>query len=126
MKLRLAEFRERQHMTQNEVAKIAGVSPKTEWNWEQGKSFPNASQLWDIAVALNTSPNELMGWYDEHPADAASPPPDPMERELSELFKECTVQRKRRLVEYARDAAAMSKDAAERDSSVVGQLSEAM
>ena len=110
MKLRLAEFRERKRMTQQEIAKIAGVSPKTEWNWEQGKSFPNASQLWDICKALKTDPNTILGWWDEHPRES---PPELSrdERELVGCYRDATEGRKSAMMMAARDHAAMSKDA---------------
>ena len=36
MKLRITDFRERAKMSQQDLAKKIGVSPKTIWNWEQG------------------------------------------------------------------------------------------
>lgn len=83
MKLRLAEMRERDGRTQEEVAAVAGVSPKTEWNWEQGKTFPNAAQLCILCDYFNTEPNELLGWYDEHPEDR---PADTSRRDESALL----------------------------------------
>lgn len=110
MRLRLAEFRERKHMTQQEVAVIAGVSPKTEWNWEQGKSYPNATQLQAICKALEVDPNTMLGWYDDHPRE--SPPALTRdERELVSCYRDATEGRKSALMISARDHAAMSKDA---------------
>lgn len=122
MKIKLRKYREERGLTQQEIAKAIGKSFRTIQSWERDESYPNAEYVWKLCEFFGTDPNDFLGWYDEHPADASSPPSDPMERELSELFKECTVQRKRRLVEYARDAAAMSKDAAERDSGVAGVM----
>ena len=64
MKLRLADIRAISGKTQEEVASVAGVSPKTEWNWEQGKTFPNAEQICLMC--------DFLGWYDEHPNDRPS------------------------------------------------------
>lgn len=60
MTIRIAEFRERAGLTQHQLAKLVNVHPKTEWNWEQGYSSPNAAQLWDLCEALNTDPNTLV------------------------------------------------------------------
>lgn len=94
MMLKLAEYRDKSPYTQAELAEIAGVSPKTEWNWEQGKSFPNAAQLWDMAVALNCTPNDLLGWYDTHPRDQA-PPLAVDEAEVINGYRACTPDWKR-------------------------------
>lgn len=72
MKLRLADIRAISGKTQEEVASVAGVSPKTEWNWEQGKTFPNAEQICLMCDFLGTDPNDFLGWYDEHPEDRPS------------------------------------------------------
>ena len=70
--LRLAEMRERSGKSQEEIASIAGVSPKTEWNWEQGTTYPNAAQICVMCEFFGTDPNTLLGWYDEHPEDRPS------------------------------------------------------
>ena len=72
MKLRLADIRAISGKTQEEVASVAGVSPKTEWNWEQGKTFPNAEQICLMCDFFGTDPNDFLGWYDEHPDDRPS------------------------------------------------------
>lgn len=72
MKLRLADIRAISGKTQEEVASVAGVSPKTEWNWEQGKTFPNAEQICLMCDFFGTDPNDFLGWYDEHPEDRPS------------------------------------------------------
>lgn len=72
MKLRLADIRAISGKTQEEVASVAGVSPKTEWNWEQGKTFPNAEQICLMCDFFGTDPSNFLGWYDEHPEDRPS------------------------------------------------------
>lgn len=105
MRLRLTEIRENRRLAQSEIAKIAGVSSKTEWNWEQGKSFPNAAQLWDIAVALDCTPNDLLGWYDDHPRESAQEPLPPEEAELMRNYRSCTPQWRANISMTARAAA---------------------
>ena len=101
MKLRLAEYRDRSRLTQSQVAEIAGVSPKTEWNWEQGKSFPNAFQLWEMCIAFNCSPNDLLGWYDEHPRSDAGL--SKSEAIVISDYREATPEGRRDIEKYARE-----------------------
>lgn len=115
MRLRLTEIRENRRLTQSEIAKTAGVSSKTEWNWEQGKSFPNAAQLWDIAVALDCTPNDLLGWYDDHPRESAQEPLPPEEAELMRNYRSCTPQWRANISMTARAAAGEAREEAERD-----------
>lgn len=91
MNFKLAQYREKSPYTQADIARIAGVSAKTEWNWEQSKSFPNAAQLWDIAEALHCTPNDLLGWYDTHPRQDA-PPFSQDELTLVDNYRNCTPQ----------------------------------
>lgn len=91
MNFKLAQYREKSPYTQADIARIAGVSAKTEWNWEQSKSFPNAAQLWDIAEALHCTPNDLLGWYDTHPLQDA-PPFSQDELTLVDNYRSCTPQ----------------------------------
>lgn len=91
MNFKLAQYREKSPYTQADIARIAGVSAKTEWNWEQSKSFPNAAQLWDIAEALHCTPNDLLGWYDTHPRQDASPFSQD-ELTLVDNYRNCTPQ----------------------------------
>lgn len=123
MKLRLAEIRESKRMTQQEIANVAGVSPKTEWNWEQGKSFPNASQIWDLALYLGCTPNDLLGWTDNPRRSCNNASPE--EAELMRNYRACSSQWKSTISMTARAAAGESREEAERASSA-GVVSEAV
>lgn len=101
MKLKLAEYRDRARLTQSQVAEIAGVSSKTEWNWEQGKSFPNAAQLLSMCVAFNCTPNDLMGWYDTHPREDTSL--SKSEAIVISDYRESTPDGRRDIEKYARE-----------------------
>ena len=112
MRLLLAEMRESSSFSQTEIARIAGVSPKTEWNWENGKSFPNAKQLCVLCDLFGTDPNTMVGWYDEHPEDMpASAPPGLTadETRVVESYRELTPERRRVIAEQVADAAARSR-----------------
>lgn len=62
MELKIRETREKQGVTQAELAETIGVDIKTVGNWERGKTVPKVEQLWDCAMALHSSPNELLAW----------------------------------------------------------------
>lgn len=98
------------NVSQGDLAKAIGVSAKTEWNWEQGLSYPNAEYVWRLCEFFGCDPNTLLGWYDEHPRES---PPDLTrdERELVGCYRDATEGRKSAMMMAARDYAAMSKDA---------------
>ena len=112
MRLRLAHYREKTPYAQADIADMMGVSPKTEWNWEQGKSFPNAVQIWNLAITLNCTPNDLLGWYDDHPRDQA-PNITADEAEVLENYRACSNQWKRTISMTARAAAGETREEAE-------------
>lgn len=113
MRLLLAEMREASTYSQNEIARFAGVSPKTEWNWENGKSFPNARQLCDLCDLFGTDPNTMVGWYIDHPEDrpgyTGPPGLTPDESRVVESYRELTPERRRVMAEQMEDAAVRSR-----------------
>ena len=84
MRLMLKEIRKKAGVTQTSLAKELGVDTKTVGNWERGETIPNALQVWACAVALETDPNSVLGWYEEHPMEAIAP--DPAHRGLVESY----------------------------------------
>ena len=115
MELRLRSLRKENGISQAELAKTLGVDIKTVGNWERGKTVPDSEQVWNCAVALGSTPNDVMGWYDEHPEDRpASPPADPMASDLVDAYGRCTPERRAALVQSARDAALASGEVPER------------
>lgn len=49
-------------MTQEELAEEVGVSADSILKIEKGYITPGVDKVWAIAVALDCSPNELLGW----------------------------------------------------------------
>ncbi len=111
MNLAIKELRKNLRISQTEFAKAVGVSLRTVGSWERGESLPNAEQIWACAVALSCSPNDILGWEEAKPAQ------DMFERELVECYRACTPSRQDRILDTARDAAGMSKEASEHHSS---------
>ena len=69
MELQLKRVRKENGISQAELAQKLGVDIKTVGNWERGNTVPDAIQLVKCAALLGTTPNELMGWYIDHPED---------------------------------------------------------
>lgn len=58
----IAKVRRERGVTQADLARAVGVSVDTIANWDNGRTWPDVQQLWKLAQALNSSPNELCGW----------------------------------------------------------------
>lgn len=59
----LRAARARLHISQRELARMAGVSTYSIAQYETGEgSEPLAGSVFAICVALGVSPNELIGW----------------------------------------------------------------
>ena len=56
----IKELREKQNLTQIELADIIGVSDKTISKWETGKGLPDISLIESLAKALKVSIIELI------------------------------------------------------------------
>ena len=56
----IKELREKNHMTQAEIAEQLCVSDKTISKWETGKGYPDISLLEPLAKELNVSITELI------------------------------------------------------------------
>ena len=49
-------------LTQEELAKLAGISQGAVFQYEDGGYLPGADKLCALAQALGTTPNYLLGW----------------------------------------------------------------
>lgn len=56
----IKELREREHLTQSELANIIGVSDKTVSKWETGKGLPDITLIEPLSKALKVSVIEFM------------------------------------------------------------------
>lgn len=59
----IRQFREKENLTQTQLAEKLSVSNKTISKWENGKGLPDISLLDSLAKALNVSLIELMSGY---------------------------------------------------------------
>lgn len=72
-------------------------------------SFPDIEQLWKCAKVLHTDPNDLLGWYEEHPEDKPTAPTG-AEGELITCYRQSTEKRRSKILETARDQAELSQN----------------
>lgn len=118
MELQLKKIRKSQKITQKQMADILGVDLKTVGNWELGKTAIKLDDACRICRALRCTPNDLCGWYIDHPEDMpqqSSPPLAPDETEVVDGYRSCTTEWKRNLrmsVEAARAASLKSAEGA--------------
>ena len=67
MNLRIKEMREAHGLSQSQLAKAIGKSPRTVTAWEIGESYPNAEAIWNMCELFRCDPNTFIGWYEKHP-----------------------------------------------------------
>lgn len=112
MNLKIKEIRKSSRISQTDLASRIGVSLRTVGAWERGETIPDAEQVWNCAEALGCTPNDILGWHQSHASETTLE--DAFEKELIGCYRESTTARKGRILDTARDAAAISKESAER------------
>lgn len=120
MELAIKALRNKLHISQTELADAVGVSLRTVGSWERGNSVPNSEQIWNCAVALGCTPNDILGWHEDRPSESGREDLTPEEREIVDCYRESAPQWRQNIAMTARSAAATSKDAAERAVSASG------
>lgn len=108
MNLKLKQARKENGYSQADLANALNVDIKTVGNWERGKTLPDIEQLWKCAKVLHTDPNDLLGWYEEHPEDKPTAPSG-AEGELIVCYRKSTEKRRSKILETARDQAELSQ-----------------
>lgn len=108
MNLKLKQARKENGYSQADLADALNVDIKTVGNWERGKTLPDIEQLWKCAKILHTDPNDLLGWYEEHPEDKPTAPTG-AEGELLYCYRQSTEKRRSKILETARDQAELSQ-----------------
>lgn len=108
MNLRLRERREALGLNQKELAQKVGKSFRTIQSWEREESYPNAELVGALCEVFNTDPNDLLGWYEEHPEDRPAAPAG-AEGELIACYRQSTEKRRSKILETARDQAELSQ-----------------
>lgn len=112
MKLNIRNMRKKAGLTQTDLAEAIGVNLSTVGNWERLVTCPDAEQVWNCAVALGCTPNDILGWYEDHPREDNGERLTSEEREIVGCYRESTPQWKQNISMTARAAAGESKEAA--------------
>lgn len=87
-----------------------GMKPGTYIDYEQGRRVFMLDKAWEFADEFECTLDELVGRKSK--IDSLD---DPSEQELVECYRSSTKDRQDRILDTARDAAAISKDATKRD-----------
>lgn len=106
MELAIKEMRKKLHLSQAEFAEAVGVTMRTVGSWERGESFPNAEQVWNCALALGCSPNDVLSW-DESDRNQESLSDD--ERQIVDNYRDSSPQWQKNIAMTAKAAASESK-----------------
>ena len=114
MKLQLKPLRKMRHITQQALADKLKVDIGTVGNWERGKTMMSIEQLCNCCEILGCTPNDMTGWYLEHPSDASSQE-DPVREELLMCYDGSNAENRDFILQAARHAALASGEAPERD-----------
>lgn len=86
-KLMLKELRERRGFTQDELAGLLGIKLSTYRTWEQGVSGIKLDRAILLCDALGCTPNDLCGWWDDHPRTPASDFADERQGAMNRAFE---------------------------------------
>lgn len=124
MELAIKALRKKLHISQTEFANAVGVSLRTVGSWERGESVPNAEQVWNCAIALGCTPNDILGWQQDSARNNTSEQLSPEESEIVGCYRDSTPQWRQNISMTARAAAGESKESAERDLSATAQINE--
>ena len=116
MKLQLKRIRKEKRVTQGTLAEKLLVDIGTVGNWERGKTMMSIEQLCPCCEILGTTPNEMTGWYIEHPEDTpgSETRSDPFEGELVECYRAATTEGKANILGNARGQRELSLKTAKR------------
>lgn len=114
MKLQLKPLRKMRHITQQALAEKLKVDIGTVGNWERGKTMMSIEQLCNCCEILGCTPNDMTGWYLEHPSDEVAHD-DPAREELLMCYDGSNAENRDFMLQAARHAALASGEAPERD-----------
>lgn len=111
--LLLRQLRKEKHLTQGELAARINTTERVVGAWERQETQISLEDAFLVCEALGCTPNELTGWYIEHPEDrpnAAAPTLDRDEAVLLADYRACTPARRQTVASAARDQRALSED----------------
>ncbi len=108
-KLRLREILKDKGMTQKALAEKLNETERVVGTWVRCDKPISLEDAYRVCMVLNCTPNDLCGWYLDHPHDANGQTLTNEETELVEHYRECTPQWKQAIAMNARGCAGESK-----------------
>ena len=96
----IKRIREQYHLTQEDLGKIAGVSNKAVWTWENGTAIPRMGAIQRIADHFGLPKSVIID------CDLDKVMIRPSERRLIDLFQELNEEGQDKVFDYARDLVA--------------------
>ena len=110
-KLQLKKLRKQAGFkTQKEIADLLGIKEHKYATWEREEVALTLEDACMLSVALGCTPNDLCGWYEDHPQDKPSTL-SCEEREIIDCYRSSTPQWRQNISMTARAAAGESKRA---------------
>lgn len=113
-KLMLKSIRQSRGINQQEMAEKLGMRLSTYRTWEQGVSRINLEDACKISEILGCTPNDLCGWYEDHPRESRTESTDPYARELMDCFDGSSQEGRRTIINVARSMLETTGGAAQR------------
>ena len=113
-RLLLRQIRKSSGMTQSELASKVGVSERILGSWERGETGLTLDYACKCAVALGCTPNDLCGWYEDHPRESRSESTNPYAQELMDCFDGSSQEGRRTIINVARSMLETTGGAAQR------------
>lgn len=100
--LRIKQRREQLGMRQFDLAAVSGISQAQISKYEAGTSEPTAHTLYQLARALNTSADWLLGLSNEVNEIAGEEDLSIPERQLLQLYRAKSIEMKQKLLDIAK------------------------
>lgn len=113
-KLRLKELRKAAgFQTQKAIADAIGIKERKYASWEREEVALSLEDACVLSVVIGCTPNDLCGWYEDHPKPVGDGSLESEEREIIGCYRKSTPQWKQNIAMTARAAAGESKEDAE-------------
>lgn len=110
MNIRLMKLRKAAGFSnRDEFAEKIGVNKYTYRSWESGAAMMNAEQVWNLALALGCSPNDILGWNEETGDFDDMDELSSDEREIVDNYRESSPEWQQNISMTAKAAASESK-----------------
>lgn len=110
-KLQLKELRRRAGFkTQKDIADRLGIKERKYATWEREEVALTLEDAYNLSIVLGCTPNDLCGWYEDHPRENQGEGLSSEESEIVGCYRQSTPQWKQNIAMTARAAAGARHD----------------